>query len=236
MKKNNVMPFSRIFYGALILLCIFMGPSVAFAELKSLSEKEMRHETAQAGLASFSQSVNTIRMFMDIHLETWTEIDSAKIGYYARDANMGWDQSWQNVKIGTSVTDPMKMDGFVFKADFNDLQTASKPTLKRLVIGTNRLIGTMQANMESFTGAYNPNLTVANTTDDGRPLSRTNLGDTAFKFASPETETDKSQNQGFYIVITPEGNGIINPGIQIVAGYNEVNINSYFTPGAWWDK
>lgn len=233
MKKNRNMYFPRIIYGAFILIC--MVPSLVFGELKSLSEKEMRTETAQAGLASFSQSDNTIRMFMDIHLETWTEIDSAKIGYYARDANMGWDQNWQNVKIGTSVTDPMKMDGFVFKADFNDLQTASKPTLKRLVIGTNRLIGTMQANMESFTGVYNPDLT-ANTGDDGRPLPRTNLGDTTFNFASPATETDKSQNQGFYIVITPEGNGS-HPGIQVVAGYNELNISSSpFSQGEWWDK
>jgi hypothetical protein len=172
-------------------------------------------------------------MFMDIHLETYTEIDSMKIGYYDNGSGPGWDQDWRNVKIGTSVTDPMLMDGFVFKADFNDLQTASRPTLKRLVIGTNRLAGTMSADIASFTGVYNPAIN-ASGAQGGTALTRENLGNTEFNFASPESETDKSLNQGFFIVITPEGD---HPGIQVVAGYNELNISSSpFSQGEWWDK
>lgn len=234
MKEKIKNSFLFFLFGIFVSAFILFSNSQSFAELKAMTDKEMRSETAQAGLASFSQSDNTVRMFMDIHLETWTEIDSAKIGYYSRDSVPGWDQSWQNIKIGTQDI-PLQMDGFVFKADFEDLQTSDKPTLKRLVIGTNRLVGTMQANIESFTGVYNPALTGESAPVDPY-YTRANLGDKTFNFSSPTTEVDKSENQGFFIVITPEGNGT-HSGIQVVAGYNELNISSSpFSQGEWWDK
>lgn len=246
-KKNNLGLFSGFFFFAVILL--FINP--AYAELKSLSEKAMRNETAQAGLASFSKNDTSIRMFTDIHLETWTDINSMKIGYYDNGSagGLGWDQNWRNVKIGTSATDQMKMDGFVFKADFDDLVNTDKPNLKRLVIGTNRLIGTVQANIDSISGVVNPVILNRSTTDTAPVVyDRTKLsgqaGDetTTFTYASGsvasgETE-NKATNEGFFIVITPPGAGVAHPGIQIVAGYNEINIpsNPLYSQGEWWDK
>lgn len=245
-KKNIQGLFSGFFFSALILLPV----NPANAELKSLSEKAMRNETAQAGLASFSKNDTSIRMFTDIHLETWTDIKSMKIGYYDNGtAGMGWDQDWRNVKIGTSATDQMKMDGFVFKADFDDLVNSEKPNLKRLVIGTNRLIGTVQANIDSISGVVNP-VILNRTTTDTNPVvyDRTKLSGqtgedtTTFTYASGSVASggteDKATNEGFFIVITPPGAGVAHPGIQIVAGYNEINIpsNPLYSQGEWWDK
>lgn len=226
--------------GIISLSLAFFIASPSYAEMKTMTDRELKNETAQAGLASFSRSENTIRMFMDIHLETYTTVDSMKTGYYSRDAGVsaGWDQDWQKVNIGTSVTDPMKMDGFVFKADFNEnLDTSTtRPTLKRLVIGTNRLVGTMTAeNIASFTGIYNPLLSPAST-QGGAVLTRTPLGKTSFGFASPSEETDanRKDNQGFFIVIAPEGD---RSGIQVVAGYNELSISDgAFNTTDWWDR
>lgn len=227
------------------------------AELKSLNEKQMRNETAQSGLVTFSENGNRIRMYTDIHLETWADIDSMKIGYYERSVpasgggtvnQIGWDQDWSKatrpdgsttngVMLGTQ-TKPLQMDGFVFKADFNgDLGGAEKPSLKRLVIGTNRLTGDISANMKSFTGIYNSSIVADGASDPNanKPLIRQNLGEKTFNFGANYTTTeDQSKNEGFFLVITPEATGG-NTGIQIVAGYNEMNISTKPGGSEWWN-
>ncbi|WP_027360398.1 hypothetical protein [Desulforegula conservatrix] len=240
MKKISEMSFFKKLVVGLNIAVFMLGSSICNAELKALTKNEMKSETAQAGLASFSMdnTNNSIRMFTDIHLETWTEIDSMKIGYYERGGVPGWDQDWSKpsgtgpgVQIGTAVS-PMQMDGFVFKADFQDLGV-EKPSLKRLVIGTNRLNGSITANLNSFTGIYNSALTDASDPNADKALVRQNLGEKTFNFDSGATEV-QAENKGFFIVITPEGE---HPGIQIVAGYNEINIpNNGIGGGEWWNK
>lgn len=204
----------------------------AYAELKSMTTKELKSETGQAGLTEFTTlGDTTARLFTDIHLETWTDISSAKIGNYTRsESTRMWDQNWTDIKIGTETT-PLQMDGFVFKADFDNLNI-DNPSLKRIVIGTNRLVGTVEANLQSFTGYYNPALT-ADSNDPSGPVIREQLGTKEFNFTA---DGDKYNDQGFFIVITPDTNAD-HPGIQIIAGYNELNITtSLADQSPWWDK
>ena len=75
--------FLLIFWGALM-------PAKARSELKKMNQQELRSVTG-TGYVDFSSAGNTNttagntqRIFIDAHIETYTEIDSIKLGYYPR--------------------------------------------------------------------------------------------------------------------------------------------------------
>jgi hypothetical protein len=73
---------SWIFFAALILLITTL-PIAALAGLKPLNEAEMKAATG-GGAVDFDIIGNTARAYFDVHIETYAEIDSVKLGYYER--------------------------------------------------------------------------------------------------------------------------------------------------------
>lgn len=211
-----------------ILFSFFIYAPSSQAELKTLSQEELKSSTAQAGFTSFEISNTTARLFLDIHIETQAAIASLSAGWYVETGGTvpGWDQKWNNVAIGSS-TESLTIDGIVFRADFDDLSKAD-PVLQRIVVGSNRLQGAIKADFESFSGMYNDILTGGS----GSPvtgLDRTNIGTgITFNFNS-----NAGTDTGLFFILNTSAS---NFGIQVVAGYNENNIPTTTPAGPWWNS
>lgn len=227
-KKNNttqqtnmISPAGISCFVVLFFLCLIICPVNVFAELTALSKSEMKEVTGQQGMTDYSVEGNIARLFVDVHIETAGTIDSVKAGHY----NGGWDNDFTGITIASDA-DPLKVDGLVFIADFDDINSQNR-NLQTVVMGTNRIQGSVSATMNSYTGVYNDALTGGS----GNPVycSRTNLGNTTFNFDSNISETE---NMGFFMIYTFDG---VNPGVKFVSGYDENSIASSFSAGEWWD-
>ncbi|VVS91740.1 hypothetical protein [Desulfoluna spongiiphila] len=223
-------PAFRFCVLAFVFLWFCLGAVPAFAKLKPLAPSEMKEATAQQGFTQFVMDNNTARMFLDIHIETYTTVNAFSAGYYEKNGTTGWDQQWSQVSIGNSTSDDMDIDGLVFMADFD----GTTNDLQRVVIGSNRLQGDLTATFNSYSGTYNNALVGGNweAVDTSRELvtEPSVPGDptpsTTFAFNS-DGYADK--DMGLYFIINMEGP---QQGIQVVAGFDEQSL----TPGQWWDK
>jgi len=194
-----------------------------------MGESELKSTTAQQGFTQFVMENNTARMFLDIHMETYTTIGAFSAGYYEKDIGsglaLGWDQQWNTVSIGNSETDDMTIDGLVFIADFD--KTTNQ--LQRVVIGSNRLQGDLTATFNSYSGAYNNALVVENevaeTTQDRSLIGALDMP-TTFHFNS---DGDPAKDMGMFFILNAKGP---QQGVQVVTGYDEQSL----TQGQWWDK
>ncbi len=218
----------KIRYNKIINFVFMIFISLSFnlkAELKEIADTELKSVTGQAGFTDFSINGNTARIFVDIHMETYTEIDSMKIAYYDDGSNgMGWDNDWTNVSIGSSVDDPMKIDGLVFRAEFDDINSVDKK-LNRIVFGSNRLQGHMVAMLNTFSGRYNKDLISGELTTSTYERDAS-LGLKSFYFNS---NNNPDENMGLFFILTLTGS---RPGFQVVAGFDETTV----TPaGEWWN-
>lgn len=234
--KNELRSERRSPWSAYLFLLAFLSISFIFftsaaqAELKALSQDELKTSTAQAGLTDFTINNTTARIFLDIHIETHATIENISAGSYIKDVGagsvFGWDQKWNTVELGTSA-ESLSIDGLVFRADFNDLSLPD-PVLQRIVIGSNRLQGNIAANFASFSGVFNDALT-------SDPLvaalaagpDRRSLGNVTFNFNS-----NAGTDSGLFFILNTSGS---NLGIQVVAGYNEHNIPTA-PQGPWWNS
>jgi len=215
----DVFPVALIF--ALVAILISGLPS--YAELRALSTDELKTSTAQAGFTDFTLNHNTARLFLDIHIETYGIIGGFSAGNY----NSGSDQSWTGITLGQNIDNNLTIDGLVFIADFEEGSLGTSPVLERVIIGSNYLKGFISANISSFTGIYSSALTNGGSPDT--VLNRANLSDIEFKFNSNE-----AKQEGLFFILNVDSS---NPGIQIVAGYNEKNIPIGPTAGTpWWDS
>jgi len=208
----------------LVIFCFIFLPSSLHAELKAMDENALKSSTGQAGLTNFTMSNSTARLFLDIHMETYATIDSLRSG-----AAANYDIQWNNVILGDTSTDtPLTIDGLVFIADFDDT-SATNPVLERIVIGSNRLQGTISANMLSYSGTYNPAIALSG----GSPTvyDKANLGQTTFNFNSDGSPTS---NMGLFFILDLGQSGS-TPGLKVVAGYDETEIKSG-SIGTWWDS
>ncbi|MDY0131248.1 MAG: hypothetical protein RBR53_01135 [Desulforegulaceae bacterium] len=213
---------TKLFF--LFILIVFFSIFVNFSfALEELSKEKMKTTTGQISFSDFTTTNTTTRIFLNTHIETFTEIESIKLGYYAKEGANGWDQNWTNISIGTNTAN-LTIDGLIIKADFDDLNSAN-PTLKRLIIGSNMLNGNISGNFNSFTGTFHPALEGGNSP----PLeySRENLGSKNFSFDS------SSERQGFFLILNPQAG---NQGIHSVLGFSEGNIQNAFAPNHWWDQ
>lgn len=70
----------------LIALFLITAAIPARAGLKPLNPAEMKAATG-TGAVDFEIIGNTARAYFDVHIETYAEIDSIKLGYYKRDAD-----------------------------------------------------------------------------------------------------------------------------------------------------
>lgn len=212
----------------LIVFCFVFFPLFARAELRSMSEDQLKSATAQAGIAEFTLNNNTARIFLDIHMETLATIDTFSAGYY----NVGWDQSWTSVSLGTDESDLLTVDGLVFIADFDDL-SLSDPSLERVIVGSNRLQGSLSAMISSYSGIYSNAVYGGgspNTALSRYDLSSGGTAQTTFEFNS---DTSTTGDQGLFMVLNLNSS---NVGIQVVAGYNENTIPDTSTGTPWWDS
>lgn len=211
-------------------LFLFIGNSSA--ELKPMSNYQMKTATAQAGFTEFNMNNSTARLFLDIHMETYATINSFSAGYY----NGGWEQQWNDVRIGNSNSSPLEIDGLVFITDFKDgsFDQGATPELERIIIGSNRLQGSISGLLNSFTGIYSSALTGGGSPDT--ILNRENLAGTTgtdrttFDF---DSNSSLSGDRGLFLILNISNGSI---GFQAVAGYNETNIPASPAGGPWWDS
>ena len=197
-------------------LILALAPELCFGDLSRMSEEKMKDAHGQAGLTQFSMTGDTARLFLDIHMETYTTI-----GNFSTGKPSDWDIQFDNVSIGNSTTDPVVIDGLVFIVDFD-----ASSNLERVVIGSNRVSGDVSATMNQYSGVYNNLLT-------GGSDSPVNLldGDVV---GAPGDETtfhfdSGSNDMGMFLVLTNDAGKV---GFQLVSGYNE----SSLVVGNWWDS
>jgi len=213
-------------------LSLFLLIPPAFAELKPMGESELRSTTAQQGFTQFVMNGNTARLFLDIHMETYTTIGAFSAGYYDKgteaEPSVGWDQQWDTVSIGNSEADDMTIDGLVLITDFD-----AENNLQRLVFGSNRLQGDLSAFFNSYTGAYNDAILVGGSGTGMTTLNRAAILNPT-NSALPATlrfdsNADASKDMGMFFILNVNSP---QQGVQVVAGYDEKSL----TQGQWWDK
>ncbi|MDY0362523.1 MAG: hypothetical protein RBR08_13800 [Desulforegulaceae bacterium] len=211
----------------IIFLLFFIIPDISFS-LEALSKEKMKTTTGQRALTDISTSGDTTRLFLNTHIETFTEIESLKLAYFDRDGNgeKGWDQNWNNLKLGSEHAN-LTIDGLVIKADFVNL-ASSEPVLKRFIIGSNMLNGTISGNFDSFTGTYNPKLLGPDSAEPAQEYLRHDLGEKKFTFKTSEDGT----NQGFFLILSPEA---AHNGIHAVLGFSEGNAPNITDVSPWWN-
>lgn len=214
---------------AMVIVGFLCFAQATHAELKPMSPVELKTATAQAGFTDFSLNHSTARLFLDIHIETYATIEKFTAGNY----NGGSDQTWSAVKLGQDDENLLSIDGLVFMADFEegslDPNNNPNPKLERIVVGSNRLQGQVSAMITNFTGIYSSALTGGGSLDTIRvreDLSNGGLDRTTFTFDST------LENRGLFFILNVESG---NPGVQIVAGYNETTIPTS-PSGPWWDS
>jgi|GEM_PF-1837295 len=226
----------------LVLVACLGFVRATYAELKPMNADEMKTATAQAGFTDFSLNNSTARLFLDIHIETYATIEKFTAGNYDRftptgDPIIGSDQAWNTIKLGQDDENLLSIDGLVFIADFEEgsldsgPNTNPNPKLERIVIGSNRLQGQISAMITNFTGIYSSALTGGGSPDTIRAtrgdLSNGGVDRTTFNFDST------SVNRGLFLVLNVDSG---NPGVQIVAGFNENNIPAVSLGVPWWDS
>ncbi|BCS95559.1 hypothetical protein DSLASN_11910 [Desulfoluna limicola] len=195
-----------------------------------MQPSELKEATAQQGFTQFIMSNDTARMFLDIHIDTYTTIDSLSSGWYGKDRIIdnatvsvtGWDQQWNNISIGNSTDDSMTIDGLVLMADFD----ATGSNLQRIVFGSNRLQGDLSADFSTYSGTYNNALLTGGTWGAASTLDRETLGSTTFHFNSNGYQAN---DMGMFFIINMDGP---QQGLQVVSGFDEQSLS----PNQWWDS
>lgn len=86
--KTDMTRYKKTYLIILFLLAIsFMWFAQADAEMKTMSDKELDGISARQSLSEFTIEDNSVRVFCDIHIETYLEVDSIKMGYYEKSDN-----------------------------------------------------------------------------------------------------------------------------------------------------
>lgn len=224
--KSSYRHVNYMFLVPLYCITVLMiSTSSIYAQLQTMCESEMKDITAQSGLATFTMSNNTAQLFIDIHIETYATINTLAAGHYDNSVNgEGWDLHWNNICLGDSMSSPLTADGFLFIANFDDINSNNRK-LERIVFGFNRLQGTISADMQSFTGMYNSALVGGS--ESPVTATRSNLGQQTFSFNSNGSQ---SSDQGLFFILNMSGN---RPNVQVVAGYDSKTLTA-IAPNQWW--
>ena len=211
---------------AAAMICLAGGGR---AELVQMSNSEMAKIRGH-GATNLYIEENTVRLFLDIHMETYGEIDSAKAAYYPKEDQDGnlvynWDMNWTDLTLGESKDIPLVTDGLIFRAEFNDISAANKQ-LKRIIIGTNHMDGRISGTFTTTTGAVNPAVLNESGTE---PIVMNRDTDLQAYNALNITEN------GFFIDINLDGNSP-ERGVKTIIGYPESNAIDFTFSGTnnWW--
>ncbi len=130
-------------------LCV-LPARPAGADMTAMTDEELSAVTGH-GFSSFTltqeNGIDLARVDLNMRAETFTEIDSMKLGYYGG----GWDENWLGLSMGSNEND-LVLGGFYFEAQFVDLDDPSNRQLKEVTIGWTSVTGTITAEFNSFTG------------------------------------------------------------------------------------
>ncbi len=160
------MSFNKILF--LFIYCVLITisfPLNGFCELKALDDNGLSDIYA-TGFADFQINdlggtlTETVALF-NIQAYTFTEIDSLKLGYHDEydyknpTPTYGWDEDWENVQLGGSLTDPSQDffgEGFYFAATFENINNSATRELKSFRFGFDYIQGPISADFISFSG------------------------------------------------------------------------------------
>lgn len=267
---------SRIFAWSILVWEFFIfciSPTLSFADLSQMSDYELSQITGQ-GTTNLYIEDNTVRLFLDVHIETYGEIDSIKGGYYAKtdfnthknhigypdetngnysyvkdsngviviEGNQGsgvntntrdWDLNWKNVTLGESYDAPLVVDGLVVRAEFDDINSADK-RLKKIIIGTNNMVGQISGDFIRTTGAVHPDVPMDNTNtlsqlaDDALTMNRDSI---------LQNYDALNIDGGFFMELNLDNLNPSEQGIKTIIGYREsAAVAMTFTGADWWHQ
>ena len=137
----------------LLVSIISYSASVPFlhAGMAPMSDSELSEITG-AGFSQFTLTDGIARAWFNITTETFTEIESLKLGYYDDGSTTGWDQDWEGVSLGSSTED-LVLVGLYLEAGFSNISDPATRTLNYLKIGSTDMTGPISANFISFSGS-----------------------------------------------------------------------------------
>lgn len=132
------------FYMLALLLC-FCAAAPVRSEMSILGDPELAGITGHGFSAVSLSHVNgqdITRIALDIRADTWTEMDSMKMGHWDNGNGFGWDQNWVGVSMG-SASAQMALSDFVFQANFVDIGNDVTRELKGIMVGFEHVTGTL---------------------------------------------------------------------------------------------
>jgi len=150
--------------------------------LSKLTDEELDKVSGQAGFANITRSTEGLKHVINIDLamdiELYAEIDKLKFGYYTYSGQTGanliwpigwafgnddgeynsdWDVDFEQVQLGESPNDTLKMSGIKLRLDFEE--QAEGKVLNRLIVGSDNVQGRLYIQRaKSFTGLMNTSL------------------------------------------------------------------------------
>jgi hypothetical protein len=187
MSKAASRKISIFLTGFILLAWIgIVTPLLSFAGMNELSDVEMSSIHA-TGFSSFDLNTTTGVARIDLNtvtLNTYTTIDSLKMGYYDKGSGNDWDNSWSGVSLGTAGAD-LVFNGLYIEAKFQNYNNPATRELDYVRIGTSDLTGTVSAVFNRFSGDVN-----------GASYTRQNMG------AGTRTITSAGADKGFYMELS----------------------------------
>ena len=196
---------------------------------RKMGDPELAGITGQGTTNLFVEG-DTVRLFLDIHMETYGTLASGKAGYWNRatpeDPAFGWDMNWKDVTMGEAYDKPLVIDGIVMRVEFTHDIGAEDKSLSRILIGTNHMKGGISGDFAATTGAVNPQVLGLGGTD---PLVM--IRDDVLQAHSGLT-----LDGGFFLEINLDGQSP-EKGVRTIMGYPEAAaVNMTFTGTDWWDQ
>lgn len=208
------------------LLFFFYLPASLSAEIHKLTDAQLKNIYCKGATNLYIED-NTVRLFLDMHTETYGEIDSAKAAYYEKDGVEGWDMNWTGLTLGEAMETPLVTDGLVIRTEFDDISASSKE-LVRIMIGTNHMNGRISGTFTTTTGAVNPDVLTGATGTDPIVMNRSNALDAYGQMDIADS--------GFFIDINFDGSSA-ERGIKTIVGYPESQaMNFTFSGSNWWEQ
>ncbi len=197
----------------ILSLALILSPRAGFCELEVMTDAELSAVYAQSfgenhPISGFSNFIiddldgddlkdDTLAIF-NIYTTTYMEIDSLKLGYHDEydyknpDPSYGWDQNWEDIRIGGDYQDPSQdFQGreYYLRADFENIDDPDTRTLERIAFGANDVSGEIYANFISFSG-------MIDNSDDNTPEyngHRMNLGNATITAGDLNDDDDFSE-------------------------------------------
>lgn len=213
---------------AFIFLCaalaVFLHAGPGRAEMLEMTDSELS-EVRGHGATNLYIEDDSVRLFLDVHMETYGEVDSAKAAYYEKDGQEGWDMDWNNLTLGESKDTPLVTDGLVFRVEFDDIDAPDKK-LKRFFIGTNNMDGEISGDFTTTTGAVHPDVAGE---DQEEPIEMNRDDDLQAH------DSLNISDSGFFIDVNLDGDSP-ERGVKTIVGYHEDKARDFSFDGDWWQE